>query len=361
MVDNRMKAAREALRRRRPPNMVAAENALRALLERMCTEPGPARTSGLAKRLLAQFIFQEYYENWRAELREEDGYDELRCEVKIDLVTATATAVDIGALESLCGEAETRPLQHQNYRTAMVFRALGSLRSVSIESEPKKACFPKFRVRIEPHDKTGARSDDLDAVLIWLTDAKLQSVEVAFDYPQESTIDTEFVEIHAVFGKSTPNRVGYLAAYDSWGTRKGPKFVKSYWKQEVGAHRVELEFHATDLKAFRITDVAHFQKFADLLPGHQIFFGEINYAALASSLQRAGHSTEAIREIRANVREREWNLSSALNYLRRRVGLTNTRRLLRPMADVNKVTTEALEAFRAKWPEHPQLGRRRSP
>ena len=33
------------------------------------------------------------------------------------------------------------------------------------------------------------------------------------------------------FGKSRPNNVANLRCYDSWGTRKGGKFVRSYYKK----------------------------------------------------------------------------------------------------------------------------------
>ena len=74
------------------------------------------------------------------------------------------------------------------------------------------------------------RPEDVLSVLELLPGAKLVLVELAFDFGFKSGVDGEYVRAHALFGKSRPNNVANLRGYDSWGTRRGSKFVRSYYK-----------------------------------------------------------------------------------------------------------------------------------
>jgi hypothetical protein len=354
-VVKKIRAAREALERMRPAKMEAALEALKRRYHDTCAQVRGTRKHGQGKRLLAQLAFEAYYIANRQELRESQLYDVLTCDCKIDRVVVTASDVSLDAIAGIPGyeRKKPRPLWGQSYRVATPINGSGSVRHVVIESERTKPCFPRYRIVIEPRDDSGLQAQDLTLILGLLTAPKIQLAEVAFDFPFGSVVDTEFVENHGVFGKSNPRRVGRIPAYDSWGSRKSAKLVKSYFKAEISAHRVELEVHAPDLRRYGINDAFGFQKFAKILPGHHIFFGKLNHPALVRQLVRDGFSPEQIRAIRNKVRNLEWNLSAALSYLRKDVGLTNVRRILTPLNDVNLVVRQGLEKCLAQWPARP--------
>jgi hypothetical protein len=73
-------------------------------------------------------------------------------------------------------------------------------------------------------------SEDVLSVLGLLPDARVVLVELAFDFGPRSGVTGAYVRRHALFGKSRPKNVASFRGYDSWGTRKGAKFVRSYYK-----------------------------------------------------------------------------------------------------------------------------------
>jgi hypothetical protein len=335
----------------RPPKMHAAAVALNRHLRDLCRQFRGNRNHGLGKRLLAKLAFEARYAAHRRELFETQLYVPLACTCGIDRTAVTASEVPIDAIAQLSGYhlEEEQPLWKQSYRAATRIRGIRSIHKVSVEHKPAKPCYPRCRVVIEPRDSVGLQPADLAAILECLREPKIQLVEVAFDFPADSVVDTEFIENYAVFGKSKPHRVGQTPAYDSWGSRKGSKFVKSYFKGEIFAHRLEIESHAPDLKKYGIAGLADFPKFATELPEQHIFFYRIDYQALAERLINEGFPAEEARNIQRRVRNLEWNLCAALNYLRREVRLTNVRRILIGLDDVNDVVREAAEKWAAEW------------
>jgi hypothetical protein len=347
----KMRAAYEALQRLRPAKMDAAAVALNRRLRDLCVQLRATRSHGLGKRLLAKLVFETRYIAHRQELLETQQYVPLACTCGIDRVVLTASELPLDAIGKIPGYQmeEEQPLWKQSYRAATRIKGAGSIRKVSVEHKPAKPCYPPCRVVIEPRDSIRLQPLDLVSILERLSEPKIQLVEMAFDFPAESVVDTEFIENHAVFGKSKPHRVGQVPAYDSWGSRKGSKFVKSYFKGEIVAHRVEIESHALDLEKYGIIRVADFPKFAAVLPESQIFFGRIDHQALTDRLLSNAFSAEKVREIQHRVRNLEWNMCAALNYLRREVGLTNVRRILTGLDEMNGVVRDALEKWAAEW------------
>ena len=313
----KMRAAQEALRRMRPAKMDAAREALTLRYGTMFAEDW--RKRGLGKRLLAGLAFEEIYAATRLELEQGGLYGPLTAVSGIDRVVMTASDVAPDALSSIPGYElqEARSPWGQSYRTATPIRGAGSVWEVTVESRPVKQCYPPNRVVVVPRDKTLLRAKDLASILERLKSPKFQLVEVACDFPFESIVDTEFVERYGTFGKSGPHSVGQIPAYDSWGSRKGSKFVKSYFKAELSVHRIEPEFHGPDLERYGISNLLDFEKFAALIPEHHIFFGRIDYVALEHRLTAEGYSLEEARAIRQKVKGLEWNLCAALNYLRK--------------------------------------------
>jgi hypothetical protein len=345
----KMRAAQDALRRMRPAKMDDAREALVLRYGTMFAED--SRKRGLGKRLLAGLAFEEIYAATRLELEQSGLYEPLTSVSGIDRVVITPAEVKPEALSSIPGYVlqKARYPWGQSYRTAIPIKGSGSVSEVIVESRPLKQCFPPNRVVVFPRDTTLLRATDLAPILERLTGPKFQLVEVACDFPFASIVDTEFVERHGVFGKSRPHRVGQIPAYDSWGGRKGSKFVKSYYKPEISGHRVELEFHAPDLASSGISSLLDFEKFAVLIPEHHISFGRIDYRALECRLTAEGYGLEEARGIRQKVKGLEWNLCAALAYLRRSIGLTNVGRILTPLDDANLAVKKGLEKWAAQW------------
>jgi|SRR5580700_675836 hypothetical protein len=350
-VVTKMRAAREALERMRPTKMGAALEALNSSYQEMCVRFRGTRSHGLGKRLLAQLAFEACYFTNRQELLEQGLHEALASVCKIDRVVATASDVSLDAIGAISGYKleKARTLWNQSYRTATPIKGSGSVRRLNVETGPSKPCFPRCRAVIEPNDITGLQPQGLASIVERLTNPKLQLVELALDFPADTMVDTEFIENYATFGKSKPRRVGQMPAYDSWGSRKGSKLVKSYFKGEIFAHRVELEFHAPDIEKYGIDSWSDFAKFATVIPERHISFGRMDHKALAERLRGDGFSPMEIRQIQQRVRNLEWNLGAAMNYLRGDVGLTNATRLLTSLTDVNRVVREALEKWAADW------------
>jgi hypothetical protein len=181
--------------------------------------------------------------------------------------------------------------------------------------------------------------------------------ELAFDFSPTSGVDRRFVRQHAKFGKSRrcfdrggPEQLRY-------GSRKSGKLVRCYWKEEVKAYRVELEFHSR-LRAKRKRPQAEKNyQFIDvpseILPqdlGKHFRFVRIDWLSLERYIDRRfGQQGGTILQ-RAR-REARVSLS-AVNRFLRKTGVNNVHRFLTPMK-INKTIDEALTTwslnFRDQW------------
>lgn len=110
------------------------------------------------------------------------------------------------------------------------FTTTGTIRQMVVLSDPQMPHIAKCKMTLIARDHNGLKPQDVLSVLELLPGAKLVLVELAFDFGFKSGVDGEYVRAHALFGKSRPNNVANLRCYDTWGTRKGSKFVRSYYK-----------------------------------------------------------------------------------------------------------------------------------
>ena len=160
-------------------------------------------------------------------------------------------------------------------------------------------------------------------------------------------MNRKVVRRFGLFGKSRPRPSKY--GNSGWGTRKGSKAVKAYYKKEIDSFRVELELRARFLRSHEIRDPFDFRKLAALLPRRHILFARFDEGKLTGWLRKMGLEDEPISETLLEVRQREGDLWTALRYLRSRLGLKNTRRLLVPLK-VNRLVRRALEEWAELWP-----------
>jgi len=268
-------------------------------LRQRLSELRDPRHPGLGKMLLARQLHEDRYLETREELEQTGAYDTLSCDCTIDRVVATSTdefPSGIGRLEGY-REQEPRDLWNQPYRLATPYAGVGS-------------------------------------------------VEVALDFPVRSVVDINLVEQQGVFGKSRARRVGRFPTYASWGGHAGSKLVKAYVREWL---RLELEFHGRDLRHNHIDAVVDFPKFAQIIPGQHLFFGRIDENRLLPALRRNNLSAAEISAIRKRISELQWSLVHMLDFLRKEVGLRNTRRLLEPNRQLNRIVREALDAWALNW------------
>jgi hypothetical protein len=101
-----------------------------------------------------------------------------------------------------------------------------------------------FRVTVVACDTTGILWPDLKAIGDAFADFKIRMAEVAFDFAPNSGVNQDFVQKHAIFGKSRPAHNPKYPDTLHYGTRRSAKFVRCYWKKEIRAYRVELELHS---------------------------------------------------------------------------------------------------------------------
>jgi hypothetical protein len=208
---------------------------------------------------------------------------------------------------------------------------------------------PNFRICFYPDDWRGLRWEQLGPVLEFAEYPKIVRLEVAFDFGPKSGIDSAFVRQHAIFGKCEPTSVMVQQNQDNWGQRGGTIFARSYFKEQIGAHRVELQLNNRYLRRHHLDWISDFPRLVNLLPNRQIFIASIDEQRLITWLRnRLGKSPDETLQILKNLHALEGNLIEALEYLRQDEHLANTRRLLIPL-DTNKLVLQALKRWAKKW------------
>jgi hypothetical protein len=160
------------------------------------------------------------------------------CRVRLDRLVVTASGIAEELIRRLPGFRRTKkhflrrrhPKDFLAYGRVTVFEGTTSIRQLIVLSDRKMRRLPYCKVTLIARDETGLEPRDVLSVFGLIADPKLVLVELAFDYGFGSGVTGAYVRQHALFGKSKPCNVATIRGYDSWGTRKGPKFVRSYYK-----------------------------------------------------------------------------------------------------------------------------------
>jgi hypothetical protein len=236
------------------------------------------------------------------------------------------------------------------YALAQPIHGTGSVKSIVIEHRRRAGWFAPFRITVIPRDATGLREEDLRTILELLTDPTFSLLEIAFDFPIWSVIDVDYVRRFGLFGK-TWSPAGWNPTHQKYGGTRGSKIVKVYAKWEIDALRVELELRSRFLRRHGITDIFDFGRLAEILVGRHIYFGRMNTDKLIERLQKFRSAKQ--QNILEHVANGARSLWETLRYLRQKVGLENTRRLLTPIHEVNRVIDEASLAWAGQWPKTP--------
>jgi hypothetical protein len=228
-----------------------------------------------------------------------------------------------------------------------------------LESDRQNGWLAPYSVTLIADDRTGLLAEEVIRILAAMPTARLTMIELAFDFSPATNVTQSFVLKHGVFGKSwrdlsTTNSVGHW-----WGAKKGGKRVKSYFKDEICGHRVELMMRSRFLNHYGIRSVYDFRRFVDLLPTHHVWFARLDEGKLIERVRGGGLSAEKTLRILRVIRKEREDLSKVLGYLRRDVGLKNVRRLLVPLPE-NLLVLDALNEWAAKWPAAPARVRRKN-
>jgi hypothetical protein len=308
------------------------------------------------KKARNQKTLERHYQTYRQHLRDTDAFEPIACDCKLDRIVAAASVVPTAAIQNIPGFRLRRryPVKPQRrgdfvpYGWAARIAGTGSIREVVIYSDRQAKWLAPAKIIVIARDALGLQFADACSVFELLSNPQLIDVEIALDFPINSLVDVAFVERHAIFGKSQPRNVGKNPLYSNYGTRVGSKFVRSYAKFEIQRHRVEPNFHRRDLKRFGIKDIFNLHTLADILPRH-IFLAQLSRTKLEQNLHRQDFSIQKQQAILREAEKLERNLCRTLKYLRRTARLKNTRRLLSPLDDLNRVVLAAINKWAAEW------------
>jgi hypothetical protein len=297
------------------------------------------------------------YKNHRQQLHQSAAYEPLTCVCRLDKIVVTTSAVPTDAIQQIQGFQLRRryPIKPQRvgdfipYQWLARITATGSIREVVVQYHQQARWLAPARVIIIARDALGLQFADLCSIFELLADPKIIDIEIALDFPIDSIVDVNYVERHAIFGRSEPRNVGQNPLYSNYGRRVGSKFVRSYAKSELSCHRVEFSFHRRDLQRFGIKSLFDFHKFIDILPRHILFAQLSEQKLLQQLLRRKSFGVTKQQKIRRGVKAVQGNQCQTLRYLRRTARLKNTRRLLVPLDETNRVVLEAVKKWSTEW------------
>jgi hypothetical protein len=242
------------------------------------------------------------------------------------------------------------------YGRAHWFERTDSRMKFYVESERQHGFVAPYVLTAIADDRTGLLPGEVFPILEAAPTAKLTMVELAFDFPLLSTVTRDFVVRHGIFGKSWRDRDTQNPAGEWWGARNGGKRVKSYLKDEICGHRVELMMRSRFLKHHGINTVYDFGRLVRILPQKHIFFARLSKERLVKRLGGSGLKGPMTMDILQKVTAMHGDLSATLSFLRRDVGLKNVRRLLVPLPE-NRLVFDALQKWAAMWPTTPNSRR----
>jgi hypothetical protein len=124
-----------------------------------------------------------------------------------------------------------------------------------------------------------------------------------------------------------------------YGGRKTGKFVRCYWKKELGVYRVEVELHSSLLR--NISTLDDFLYLPDIVYPKHLRFVEFDWKWLRQHLSK--RFAEESSRIIAKAKRRATSLQRVRRYLHRH-GTANVHRFLVPMA-VNEEVRRALDRW----------------
>jgi hypothetical protein len=223
---------------------------------------------------------------------------------------------------------------------------------LGISYNPTNGWMPRCMVTLSPNDQTGLSRSELEQVLELLPNHRFLKLELAHDFCSESVVDSRFARKHLVIGKSQrtedPAHPGMLY----FGARRSPVFARCYEKEAIDCFRIELEYHSEWIVMHRIKTPRDFVRLPELTARIHIAFYKIDPLKLSAALARLG---VPVASTMRKVILRQDDLSVALRFLRKNVGLPNAIRVLTPLATNGRVE-RALHIWARQWERQAQRG-----
>lgn len=139
-----------------------------------------------------------------------------------------------------------------------------------------------------------------------------------------------------------------------YGSRKGPKLIRIYKKQELDVFRIEGEFHSPFLRRHQVETEQDIAFVANKFYPAHILFVRIDWKRLRRHLRRK-YGNERAEQILASARKRDSSIRRVTRYLRRK-GLLNVHRFYRPLP-INKEIKRALERWSTDYDYEWQMAR----
>jgi hypothetical protein len=308
------------------------------------------------KRKAAAKDLQRRHLAERDVLRRAGSYEPVRCDAKLDRIIITAREVPLQELGKIPDYRAKPPkrLWKKQYREVTRIYGTGSIREIIIESGPNAGWLPKFRITVIPRDETGLLLEDLCLILELIPDFKIVLIEIAFDFPLGSVVDTSFVRRHMLCGK-TRLRPGGNALHERWGSARSSKVVRSYAKFEASSFRIEFQLNARFLRKHGINHASDFPKLATILSSQHIYFASLDDNKLREHLRRSALPHKTKTAILKSVAETRKSLWSTLRLLRRKWHFANVRRLLTAHPEMNRIVLSALNQWATQWQTHSSL------
>ena len=199
----------------------------------------------------------------------------------------------------------------------------------------------KFRIDLSPDDTLGQQLNEMSSILENATKPRFARLEIATDFGLGSIVDGPYVRRHFISGKCTPEGA------NAWGRRNGTKFIRSYFKKQIGAHRLEVQLNWRFLRKHHIDTIFDLPRLAVLLPRRHIWFARLDEQRVIERLRQTLSAKETLRILRRVNREPD--LWSQLQVLRTEADLKNTRRLLVSLR-TNQLVREAFKEWATQWP-----------
>ena len=242
----------------------------------------------------------------------------------------------------------TRPGKVPTYGRVRKLESMTSDARADWEYQRQQGWLEPWRITLIADDQTGLTLEEVKQFLEHCCTYRLVLVELALDFAPASGVNAVFVEQHGLFGKSRrrpdlggPGQLRY-------GSRRSGKLVRCYWKDQIGAYRVELELHSRLLREHEIDRVRDICRVSGVIFPKHCRFVTFAWERLQRYLERRfGQRCERILAVARRLAN--LSLRRASRYLRRK-GVNNVHRFLVSLR-MNREIEKALLEWSIKFGE----------
>lgn len=209
------------------------------------------------------------------------------------------------------------------------------------EYQRRQGWLEPWRITLIAEDQTGLTPEEVKKFIQHCCHYRLVLVELALDFAPASGVNAVFVKQHGIFGKSRRRTDLGGPGQLRYGSRKSSKLVRCYWKDPVGAYRVELELHSRLLREHGIDRVSDINEVPGVVFPRHVRFVRFAWNRLRRYLERRfGQRCEAIMRVARRLADLSVRRTS--RYLRRK-GVNNVHRFLVPLRMNTKIDKALIE------------------